>query len=117
MKRILIVEDEIELGTVLSELLSDYDYETVLTYSGNEALAKIGEFGLDHFEMIISDVKMDDGDGIQLYTEICKMPGRNPEFIFFTAYGEALPRDIHGDEAVKVLTKPLDIDLLIKLLI
>lgn len=116
MKNVLIVEDEIELAAVLVDLLEEYGHNVEKTYSGNNAISLVAEKGFNHFDTIISDVNMDDGDGILLYTALQKMKKPYSEFIFFTSYGDVIPEVILQDNEAKVLEKPLDIDLLIEML-
>src|SRR5438034_5284399 len=61
--RVLVVDDEVNLKTVLVETLSEYGYEVVGYTSGHEALAALQEH---NFDVLLSDLMMPEMDGITL---------------------------------------------------
>ena len=61
--RILVVDDEVNLKTVLVETLSEHGYEVVGYTSGHEALAALQEH---NFDVLLSDLMMPEMDGITL---------------------------------------------------
>src|SRR3989449_4232860 len=61
--RVLIVDDEVNLKTVLVETLSEHGYEVVGYTSGHEALAALQEH---NFDVLLSDLMMPEMDGIRL---------------------------------------------------
>lgn len=62
-KKILIVEDDQLLRLGLKVFLENEGYEVVETTSGNKAIEVVEEHT---FHLIITDIMMDDGDGISL---------------------------------------------------
>lgn len=64
--KILIVDDEIELKSVLVESLSSHGYETVGVTSGEQALAKLRS---ETFDIVLTDLMMPGIDGITLVQE------------------------------------------------
>ena len=67
VKRILIVEDEIDLLDIFVGIVEDIsdDYEVITASSGNKALSILKDVG--SVDLIISDYNMDDGNGGILY--------------------------------------------------
>src|SRR5438034_8303489 len=61
--RVLVVDDEVNLKTVLVETLSEHGYEVVGYTSGHEALAALQEH---NFDVLLSDLMMPEMDGITL---------------------------------------------------
>jgi PAS domain S-box-containing protein len=61
--RLLIVDDESELLTVLCEILTDHGYKTAGYTSGAEALAKLKE---QDFDLLLTDLMLPEMGGIEL---------------------------------------------------
>jgi len=66
-RRILIVDANAELRTLLEEVLSDLGHEVVATGSRDEAVARED---LEDFDLIISDLTDDADGGVQILSEI-----------------------------------------------
>ncbi len=84
MFKILIVEDDVAFCTMLKTFLQKKDYEVSTAFSGNEALPKIKQ---STFDIVLSDVRLPDTDGITLLDEILE---NNPstQVIIMTGYAE-----------------------------
>jgi CheY-like chemotaxis protein len=67
MKRILIVDDNLEATEILSRHLKKFGYESEIAYCGAEAMSQLQEA---KYDMVISDVRMPNGSGIDLLREI-----------------------------------------------
>lgn len=106
---ILIAEDEAGIRTALTILLEGEGYAVKTVKDGDEALAAVrGE----HYDLLISDIRMPGINGLQLLEEVSKVPGR-PEIIVMTAYGSietAIEALKNG--ARDFLLKPFSNDLL-----
>jgi response regulator RpfG family c-di-GMP phosphodiesterase len=63
MKKILIVDDEVQILNALSRMFLETDYEISTAENGMEALKLIET---NHFDMVISDMRMPVLDGYQL---------------------------------------------------
>jgi DNA-binding NtrC family response regulator len=103
--RVLIVDDEANARTALSELLREEGFVTETAADGFKALGKVGEF---HPEVILTDLKMPGLDGIGLMEKV-KVAAPEAVVVVMTAYGSIA----NAVEAVKrgaenYLTKPLD---------
>ncbi|HUT55363.1 MAG TPA: response regulator [bacterium] len=91
-KKILIVDDEPDLGTYLAVLLGDQGYRTYQARSGEEALKAAAMFLPD---LICLDIMMPRQSGIALYQKLKKDPRfRNVPAVFISAFSTA--RDFTG---------------------
>lgn len=95
--KILIVEDDDDLREVLSFGIAAEGYQVTESESGNKALALINSDPTKKFDIVLSDVRMPDGDGTTLLKALrAKDPG-SPIFIFLTGYA-----DIGNESATKL---------------
>jgi DNA-binding NtrC family response regulator len=80
--RILVVDDEASLRSVLAKLLSEEGHEVVEASSGEEALEYIKK---EYFHLVITDLKMSGMSGSDLMKVVRKL---NPDiqFIIITSY-------------------------------
>ncbi|MGD0280488.1 MAG: response regulator, partial [Smithella sp.] len=107
MKKILIVDDELNMRLVLSAMLKKEGFEVSSASNGLEALQILKS---SKVAVVITDLKMPDIDGMELLTRISK---KYPEIpvIMITAHGsittavEALKKG-----ALDYITKPFDLD-------
>lgn len=105
--KILLVEDDSNLGFVISDHLTSIGYEVVLCLDGVEASKR---FSNEQFHMCILDVMMPKKDGFTLAEEI-RVTNKDIPILFLTA--KSLPEDkvagfkAGGDD---YLTKPFNFD-------
>ncbi len=64
---ILVVDDEPELATLVSHILNNAGYRTLIAHNADEALAELQQ---QHVDLVISDIIMPGLDGYQLATKI-----------------------------------------------
>ncbi len=81
MARILLAEDDPNLGLLLQEYLTIKGYDTTLVKDGDEALSK---FVLSVYDLCIFDVMMPKKDGFTLAKEV-RMSDKDTPIIFLTA--------------------------------
>ena len=115
-KKILIVEDNEEYSNDMKNLLEDHELEVICAFTGLEALQIMRSSKEGEINLILSDVKMPDGDGVFLLKELAKENMRIPTFVFLTGYAEFLEEDIIKLGATALFDKPLDVNKLLKLL-
>ncbi len=109
-KKVLIVDDESEMRVALETTLKREGYETRTAEDGMEALKF---FANNHFDVVVSDVKMPHLNGVDLLRAI-KQKSPKTNVIMMTAYGDI-------DNAVEAmrtgaydyLLKPFSADILI----
>jgi DNA-binding NtrC family response regulator len=82
-KLILVVDDDNLVNEFINETLSRSGYKVHSASSGSEALQMMDEYD---FDLVLTDVRMPEMDGISLMTEIKKL---NPDLVVvvITAYG------------------------------
>jgi two-component system nitrogen regulation response regulator NtrX len=84
-KSILIVDDELEVVAVLTELFESEGWEIYSASNGKEALQKIQSQSPN---VVLSDIQMPDMDGLQLLEEIYKS-GVDTPVILLTGFRDA----------------------------
>lgn len=111
MKRILLVDDEIQILKSLSRAFMDTDYEIITASSGFDALKIIDSEDID---LIISDMRMPLMDGYELLTEVKQ---RRPEIIriILSGFSDEITifKAILNNVAKVYLLKPWDNEKLI----
>lgn len=106
-KKILLVEDDINLGSILQDALEEKNYEVVLKRNGEEGFQ---EFKANKYDLCLLDVMMPKKDGFTLAKDIRRMNATIP-LIFLTA--KAMKEDtIEGLKlgADDYVTKPFSVD-------
>lgn len=103
-KSILIVDDEKSVRESLEKVLSKAGYVTRTASSGNEALKILGKRNTD---LILSDLKMPDGDGFELLRAV-KKHHPDVEVILLTGYG-TIEKAVEAmkEGAYDFITKPV----------
>ena len=108
--RILLCEDDPNLGLVLKNFLELNDYEVILERDGRLGLAA---FQREKFEICLLDVMMPKMDGFMLAEEIRDI---NPDIPLFFLSAKSMKEDqIKGYKlgADDYITKPFDSELLL----
>ncbi len=82
-KAILIVDDEISVRESLEKALKNAGYVAITASCGNDAKKRLAE---KNFDIVVSDLKMPDGDGLDLLKAVKKNFSRI-EVILLTGYG------------------------------
>ncbi len=80
-KRILVVDDEIDLREILQFNLENEGYEVVTAANGEDALKELAE----HFDLILLDIMMDGMSGLKVADKARKELGVTSPIIFITA--------------------------------
>ncbi len=109
-KKILLVEDDQNFGTVLREYLTLNDFEVTLAKNGMEGFEK---FKKDTYDLCILDVMMPYKDGYTLAKEI-REKNKDVPLIFLTA--KSMKEDVMKGYKVGAddyLNKPFDSDVLL----
>lgn len=106
---ILVVDDEPGMRDVLKDDLEMEGYRVLTAESGNKALMVL-ENELVH--LIISDVRMPDGDGVFLVQEVRKRYPGLPLVALMTGFSDVSKDQAEKYGAKAMLPKPYDYDKL-----
>ncbi|PIS46280.1 MAG: Fis family transcriptional regulator, partial [Ignavibacteria bacterium CG08_land_8_20_14_0_20_37_9] len=105
--RILIADDEKAIRESLKMVLEEEGYSPDIAQDGTEALEKIKS---SDFDIVISDIKMPNVDGIELMNQAAKL-SPNTFFIIMTAYASVKTAiDAMRAGAFDYLIKPIEFD-------
>lgn len=109
--RLLLVDDDPGLLKLLGMRLSSEGFSVTTAESGPEALRLLNR---DTIDLVISDLRMDEMDGMALFAEIQKLQPGMP-VIILTAHG-SIPDAVAATQqgVFSFLTKPVDRDALYK---
>lgn len=110
--RILVVDDETELASLVAENLETQGYSTVLAHSRKETLDTLKQ---GKFHAIVSDLRLPDGSGGSVLEDM--KAGAVPQIpvIFVTGYISGTEFQELGDEEM-ILHKPINFKVLYHLL-
>lgn len=111
VERILIVDDRALVLFVMERALEklEIDCDLVGARSGQEALEALEAQG---FDLIITDLKMPDMDGVEL-TEQIRARGSDAVVVWITAYGcHGLEKEAERLDVFRCVEKPLEVNLI-----
>jgi CheY-like chemotaxis protein len=109
--RVLVVEDNVEVGQFSTQILQDLGYEPTLASNGNEALKLLDQ--ANGFDVVFSDVVMPGMSGVELGQEIRR---RHPGLpvVLTSGYSHVLAEE--GRHGFELLKKPYAAEDLSRLL-
>ena len=108
-KTILIVDDEPDIREVLAISLIDMGYHTI---EAEDATQAFNTFRKERPQIVVTDIKMPGGDGIELLRKI-KRENPEAEVIMITGHGDMnLAVRSLKYEATDFITKPINVDAL-----
>jgi CheY-like chemotaxis protein len=111
-QRVLVVEDNIEVGKFATQILEDLGYRTEWVANAEMALERLGPDG-DGFDVVFSDVVMPGMGGIALAIELRQRLPKLP-VVLASGYSHVLAQETgHGFE---LLHKPYSADQLSRIL-
>ncbi len=112
--RILAVEDDAEYLEMLQVVFEGLGHTVMIAPNGMEALKVLSA---QHVDVILSDVKMPEMDGVELHERVRAMTDyRNTPFIFLTGISNLKAvRDVCRTDADLLLQKPFPADKLLEL--
>jgi two-component system response regulator HydG len=104
MKRILIIDDDMDMCNLLGRFLQKKGYETEASHSGNKGLAKFKE---SRFDVVLCDFRLGDKEGREVLREI-KQIDPYAIVIIITGYSDIKTAvDVIKSGAYDYITKPL----------
>jgi two-component system response regulator HydG len=104
MKRILIIDDDVDLCILLSRFLQHKGFETEMAYTGNKGIAKFKD---SKFDVVLCDFRLGDKDGREVLDEI-KENDPSVLFIIMTGYSDIKTAvEVIKAGAFDYITKPM----------
>ncbi|UKT63645.1 sigma-54-dependent transcriptional regulator [Pedobacter mucosus] len=103
-KKILIIDDEVNIGLLLSKFLTRNDFDVVSAITGNSALEKMTS---QKFDLVLCDYRLEDTDGKEILIKI-KEQYPSTGVIIITGYSDIkLAVELIKLGAYDYITKPL----------
>lgn len=103
-KKILIIDDDFDMCTLLSRFLEKRGYETAVAHNGSKGLAKFAD---DNFDIVLCDFRLGDKDGKDVLLKI-KEAKPKTIVIIITGYSDIKTAvDVIKMGAFDYITKPL----------
>jgi signal transduction histidine kinase len=107
--KLLLVDDEEDIREVLRFPLADLGYDVLMA---ENAVTALSVFNKEHPDIVLTDIKMPDMDGIELLQRI-KNESPDAEVIMITGHGDMnLAIRSLKHEATDFITKPINVDAL-----
>jgi len=110
---VLIVDDDVDLGDTLLDILDAKGYDVSFASSGPNALRKIEK---KQYDVVLLDIRMPGMNGVETLKQVNV---RSPltTVVMITAFAhDDLINDAKEEGVLKILNKPLDIDKIISFL-
>lgn len=108
--RFLIVDDDPDLCELIQEELIDEGFETITASSGNEAIKILMDTKVD---IILSDIKMPNGTGVDLAKNVHANNEYHPILILMTGFSDISELELKEIGVTKLYNKPIEISYLI----
>jgi two-component system response regulator MprA len=113
LRRVLVVEDDDVIRSVLAELVELEGYDVRSAVDGREALTIVDSWRPD---TIVLDLMMPRMDGWQFRDEQRKLPQVRDVPVIILSAGRHLPSRIATLEPAAIIEKPFDVDVIIQAL-
>ena len=112
-RTILVVEDDVDLNGIYKEILELHEFDVDTAVNGEEGVKKFIE---KKHSLVIMDGDMPILDGYQAFKQI-KEIDVNANVVIVTGFSEFEPKSQEAikDGLIKVISKPLGVDELLKL--
>jgi DNA-binding response OmpR family regulator len=105
---VLVVDDDREIASIITDLLLDEGYEATAAFDGQQALDHIDRH---HVDLLVSDIRMPRVDGIELITSLRRRGWGRPA-VLMSAVDPVRP----NVDGVVFLRKPVDLDEFVTLI-
>jgi two-component system cell cycle sensor histidine kinase/response regulator CckA len=113
-KTVLVVDDEPDLVDTTCDLLESAGFNTIAAGSGEKAWEVFQ--ANDGIALVLSDIRMTQGDGMWLLKKIKQSGKPLLGFIFMSAFSDYSRADLLAAGADELFSKPFDASALVKFL-
>lgn len=111
-RRILIVDDHVELAENLAEILELRGHECQIAGDAEQALIALEQ---GSFQSIITDLRLPGLSGLELLCHLRSRSNAIPLILISAFASDAVAAQAHAAGALGVLDKPVDLDRLFQL--
>jgi len=111
--KVLLVDDEPDFRNLMAFSLKRREYQVLLASNGREAFNLMQSNPVD---VVISDIRMPDGDGVELLDRIRANNIETPIILLITGFTELSTEEALNRGAEAVLSKPFDIQTLVEVI-
>ena len=112
-RRVLVVDDNIDIADMMSEVLKEAGHDVRVANDGQEALSALGGFTPD---AVLLDIGLPVMDGFEVAREL-RSRGSEAFLVAITGYGQQTDRDRSKDAGFDAhLVKPVKVDAVLQLL-
>ena len=105
--RILVVDDDDDLREIIAESLEGYGAHVLQASSGMKACRVLEK---DSFDVVLSDMRMPDGDGLFLAKFVQNRQKPKPVFLIHSGFHDLTPELCASAEIAEVIVKPSKIE-------
>ena len=112
MKSILVVDDEPLIREILHRQLKKEGFVVTACENGKDAVAS---FKKSEPDVILSDIRMPNGDGMFLLDEVMKIKNNFP-FLLMTGFTDVPSYDVYHKGASALVKKPFDLDAIVEII-
>lgn len=110
MRRILVVDDDVDAARSLAELLQMDGYDAISLSSSKSAVDRIAR---ERFDVVVTDLEMPEVHGVEV-VQAAHRSGGGVVVLVVTAYGDSPASKAATDAgAARIFAKPLDYDALV----
>lgn len=102
---ILVVDDEPDLGELVAFEFELVGASVLSASNGKEALDMVKKNNID---VVVSDIRMPGGDGVELLETLRNMNPRSPSLLFMTGFADITLEDAYDKGAVAMFGKPFN---------
>src|SRR3954454_4141274 len=101
---LLVVDDSVELRQLIVRMFKTLGFNTIEAESGRKAFAAFKQNKIDG---VLSDIRMPDGDGIELLENIRSLDPNLPIVVLMSGFCDVTIEEAIKKGAVTILNKPL----------
>ena len=111
MAKILVVDDDLDMCQIISDILKEEGYSVNSSYNGEDALIKIKK---NHYDLIVLDYKLNEMSGLMVLKKALQMLP-SLKIIMISAFGsDSTKTKARELGAFDFIDKPFDIKILIQ---
>lgn len=110
-KKVLILEDEIDTGMLISGILSSYNFQTQLVTSIKEAKDTLNEKGKAYYDLLFFDYSLPDGNSLEIL-ENEDFNNEVPTIICSAYLSETIRQSFEEQGVVECIDKPISNEII-----